>query len=196
MEAESEYTKQAANLLAKYHIQFQTELIGSDCPMFCQDAEKHVDMDKINTFPRRTHIHGKHYRCFFTRQDGDYKAAKTKSASFDFWNSYHDEEFNWLLKNAGFDSSIPFSLLRQHGFKEGSVTFFAKNNKRRTPTAYDLLTCIQKSDPGTFDEFCSEFGYDTDSRKAEQIHAAVVLEWHKVRDFFTPEEIEALQEVQ
>ncbi len=30
------------------------------------------------------------------------------------------------------------------------------------PTAYDILACLTKYEVGTFDDFCSNFGYDTD----------------------------------
>lgn len=63
------------------------------------------------------------------------------------------------------------------------------------PTAYDVLACITKNDPGTFEDFCSEFGYDTDSISASKTYEAVVKEWLKVSRFFTPTELEALQEV-
>lgn len=69
-------------------------------------------------------------------------------------------------------------------------------NIRTAPTAYDLLACITKNDPGNFEDFCSEFGYDEDSRKAEKIYNSVVEEWENVEDFFTKEEIEQLQEIQ
>lgn len=65
-----------------------------------------------------------------------------------------------------------------------------------TPTAYDLLSCLQKYDVGSFEDFCWDFGYDTDSRTAERIYKAVCKEWEKVSRFFTSEEIEQLQEIQ
>lgn len=64
-----------------------------------------------------------------------------------------------------------------------------------TPTACDLLACLTKSNPGTFDNFCDEYGYDNDSRSAERTYNAVVQEWLKVSSFFTAEEIDELQEI-
>lgn len=64
------------------------------------------------------------------------------------------------------------------------------------PHPYDVLACIQKYEPGTFENFCGDCGYDTDSRKAEKTYKAVVAEWKKVEAFFTAEELEALQEIQ
>ena len=78
---------------------------------------------------------------------------------------------------------------------------FLNNGTRDTihypiaPTAYDVLACLTKNDPGTFEDFCSEFGYDEDSRKAEKIYNAVLDEWKNVCALFTDEEIEQLQEI-
>jgi hypothetical protein len=55
---------------------------------------------------------------------------------------------------------------------------WAKHHKRTPPTLYDILTCVQKSDPCTFDDFCSDCGYDTDSIKAKATFEAVDREWH------------------
>ena len=52
------------------------------------------------------------------------------------------------------------------------------------PTAYDVLSCLTKYDVGTFDDFCGEFGYDTDSRKAERTYQAVCREWASVSRVF------------
>ena len=55
------------------------------------------------------------------------------------------------------------------------------------PTEYDIVSCITKADPGTFEDFCSEFGYDTDSRQAEKTYRAVKSEWNKVARVFGAE---------
>lgn len=64
------------------------------------------------------------------------------------------------------------------------------------PNAYDILACLQKYDVGTFENFCSEFGYDVDSRKAEKVYKAFCEEFANVQKLFTDEEIERLQEIQ
>lgn len=58
------------------------------------------------------------------------------------------------------------------------------SRKRIIPTAYDILAGITKNDPGTFDDFCGYFGYDTDSRKAEKIYFDVQKEWKEVSNIF------------
>jgi hypothetical protein len=74
--------------------------------------------------------------------------------------------------------------------------FRYKEVKRTSPTAYDLLAGLTKYDPGTFENFCSEFGYDTDSRKAEKTYFAVIKEWSDVSRFFTKEQLEELRDIQ
>lgn len=68
-------------------------------------------------------------------------------------------------------------------------------NSGTAPDSYDVLSCLQKYDVGSFEDFCSEFGYDTDSRRAEKTYRAVVKEWKKVSAFFSPYELEAIQEI-
>lgn len=68
--------------------------------------------------------------------------------------------------------------------------------KGKTPTEYDLLASLTKYDPGTLEDFCSEFGYDTDSKKAEKIYNAVKEEYLKVCALFNDAEMEELSEIQ
>ncbi|MBK5202134.1 MAG: hypothetical protein JJE45_00230 [Prolixibacteraceae bacterium] len=63
------------------------------------------------------------------------------------------------------------------------------------PTLYDVLTCLQKYDVGDFENFCSDFGYDTDSRTAERTYKAVCKEFAAVERLFS-DIIEELQEIQ
>lgn len=61
------------------------------------------------------------------------------------------------------------------------------------PTLYDVLSCLQKYDVGTFEDFCGEFGYDTDSRSAKKTYKAVMKEFDKMCSLFNNEELEILQ---
>lgn len=62
--------------------------------------------------------------------------------------------------------------------KNGMGIFFSMGvGINRKPTALDVLECL-KSDithsEVSFNEFCSNFGYDTDSRQAEETYHAVI----------------------
>lgn len=93
------------------------------------------------------------------------------------------------------DRSKGWGLNMVHYTDPGRVPYGAKINKRIPPTAYDALTCLTKYDPGTFEDFCGEFGYDTDSRKAEKSWRLTVDDWRKVKRFFSKEELDELQEI-
>ena len=71
-----------------------------------------------------------------------------------------------------------------------------QESDRVYPSAYDVLSCLTKYDPGTFAEFCSDFGYDTDSRKAEKTYFAVQDEYANLKRIFSQEELEKMQEIQ
>jgi len=124
----------------------------------------------------KDHIHGYHYKMTFSRPG-------EKSVSFDFWNSYND-----TLRKA-------FSIEKDWFVIAKTYMVQCDLYEAKNPTAHDILACVQKYDVGTFEDFCGEYGYDTDSRKALSTYLAVEDEYKKVRGFFTPDEIEEMQEI-
>ena len=70
------------------------------------------------------------------------------------------------------------------------------NGGKTPPTPYGVIACLQKYDVGNFEDFCSEFGYDEDSRKAEKVYKAVLDEYQHVCMLFTSDELELMQEIQ
>jgi len=64
------------------------------------------------------------------------------------------------------------------------------------PTEYDILTGITKNNPETFENFCSEYGYDSDSIKALDTYKKVQDEWYNIERLYSLKEIEMMQEVQ
>jgi hypothetical protein len=86
-----------------------------------------------------------------------------------------------------------FKLKLSKGGKKYTFNFgqsIAKGGEE--PTLYDVLACLQKYDVGTFNDFCSMFGYDGDS---EKIYKAVVKEFEAMQRLFTDEELEILSEI-
>jgi len=71
-----------------------------------------------------------------------------------------------------------------------------KQRQHKKPSAYDVLACLQKYDVGTFKDFCAEFGYDEDSRKAEKLYFAVQEEYSNLSRLFSEEQMDALREIQ
>jgi hypothetical protein len=103
-----------------------------------------------------------------------------------------------LVREKEFDGKYAFTELERKKLfiPEYLKKDIFKNPNFKEPAPYDLLACLTKYDPGTFEDFCDEFGYDEDSRSAERVYKSVVEEWKQVQSLFTDEEIEQLQEIQ
>lgn len=80
---------------------------------------------------------------------------------------------------------------KQYTFKFGQSIAEGSNE----PTFYDVLACLTKYDPESFEDFCGNYGYDNDSRKAYKTYKAVVKEWENMQRLFNSEELELLQEI-
>ena len=67
-----------------------------------------------------------------------------------------------------------------------------------TPTAYDVLASLSSdiTCPDNFAEFCGEYGYNEDSRKAEGIFEKVSDFAERLNNFFSEGEKEDLAEIQ
>ena len=68
-------------------------------------------------------------------------------------------------------------------------------NTGQHPTPYDVLASLTKYEVFSFEDFCGDYGYDVDSRKAYKTYKAVMKEWKNIELLFTPEQIEQLQEI-
>lgn len=68
----------------------------------------------------------------------------------------------------------------------------------RTERPYSVLACLSGDVrcPENFADFCGEYGYDSDSRKAYRDFKRCAAFGKRLRDFFTEDEIDALQEIQ
>lgn len=146
-------------LLSQWGIKYEINLIGDACPPFCKDADK----PGIGTFPRRTHIHGRNYR--LTLSTG--QVPRAKYIAVDFWNSYHDAE----VAAIGTDPNRPTT------------------RKTAKVLVADVLSCAQLDDPCRFEDWCAEYGYDSDSRKAEAIWRLCVTQYSQFQSMFTQSQI-------
>lgn len=103
---------------------------------------------------------------------------------------------------AEFGDSVMNSELRKIHFPsvESFVNFNASargvgKNRWERPGAYSILSCLTKSDPGDFEEFCMDYGFDVDSIRARNTYEAVCKEWEGVRALFRGEALERFQEI-
>jgi hypothetical protein len=94
-------------------------------------------------------------------------AAKVR---FEFERGAHmpyDKQDEWQQQANGYHCTLKYKG-RQYSFD-----FWQGTGITHAPTAEGCLECLLSDSAGadnTFEDFCSEFGYDTDSRKAERIY--------------------------
>lgn len=153
-------------------------------------------------------INGKHFSCDKENRDiYEITLSKGKRAyTFDFGQSLHCsgqyivkkslQNKVWVSYNT--NGKIYFTLeefKKIPSFIVGNGDII-KNPKFKEPNLYDILTCLQKYDIGTFEDFCSEFGYNEDSKSAEETYNSVVEEFEVMQRFFSDEELEILSYIQ
>ena len=80
--------------------------------------------------------------------------------------------------------------------EETETVLLGQKDEIIVPSAYDVLACIEKYEVTYFEDFCSNYGYDTDSRKAYKTYKAVKREWENVKKLFSEDQLELLREIQ
>lgn len=78
-------------------------------------------------------------------------------------------------------------VLRRKG-KQMTVTFSVGTGWEREPDVCDVLDCLASDasgyeNNGSFEEWCDEYGCDTDSRKAEKAYIAIGKQRRKLAKF-------------
>lgn len=82
-------------------------------------------------------------------------------------------------------SSHWFVTLRRPG-RSLTVPFSMGPALRRIPTAEDVLECLlsdRYAMQESFEDWCANYGFDTDSRKAERTYKTCVTQSHKLNRF-------------
>lgn len=167
----NEYTKQASDFLKKANATIKIDFVGLAVNKNWNERKKRNLYDVTLTTPRGSMV-------------------------FDFWDSVYNTD----IKNIDIESyTEKFYKRRFYCMSPSEKIQMQKELKKKkaeaTPSAYDVLSCLTKYDPGTFEDFCSEYGYNEDSRSAEQIYFAVQKEYTQLARLFTTNQIEELQEI-
>lgn len=167
----NEYIKQAAEFLQKANAEIKIEYVGLAINKEWKEKEKRCLYEITLTSPRGSMV-------------------------FDFWDSIRNTEIKTmsLERYAEKRYRIPFSSLTQAEKMQATKELAAKK-KNAVLSVYDVLACLTKCDPGTFEDFCSDYGYDEDSRTAERVYFAVQKEYAQLARLFTPEQMEELAEI-
>lgn len=164
----TDYKKQAEDFLKKHGASVKIELAGDQsAPLWAKEGEKH----------------GLKYNITIER------AGKTWN--FSFWGSIADREKIEAIK-----TEKTFKV-REKRYFSGEFSFSQEKMKLKkqfeagefTPSAYDVLAVITKYDPGTFDDFVSEYGYSNFNGLKEyqnimNTYLAVIDEYKNIERIF------------
>jgi len=182
----NEYEQQALNFLEQTNTSFEVRFLKHDF-YFPDDKEKR-DIYKITlTRGERTYkfkfgqsINGSGLRLF--HKSGE----RTKYKPF-----FIPEELRNIEDNRTRTKKIRFYFETNYFMLAG-----LNYDLGEKPTSYDVLASLHKYNVGTFGDFCSEFGYVQDSRKAEQTYKAVLDEYNNLKMLYSDKELEKMQEIQ
>ena len=139
------------------------------------------------------------FKAEFLRNDFHFVGDKDKRDIYKITlsrgNRKYSFEFGQSIARSGFYASYGRQKYELPREKMNLKNHELKIVKPIAPTLYDVLACLQKYDVGTFEDFCSEFGYETDSRNAKKTYKAVVKEYNKMCSLFNNDELEVLTEI-
>lgn len=119
-----------------------------------------------------------------------------RSYTFMFGQSIMNSAY---YKDKGFNRTFTLNgKERTGGFRVTDIKYlknYCEKVNGKAPDAYSILACLTLYNPGTLEDFCSEFGYDTDSKKATRIYERVREEWLNVCCLFSDKELDYLREI-
>lgn len=169
----NEYLEQAKNLLNKANAKCEIVYGGISRNENWKEKEKRNWYDVTITTPR-----GK--------------------MTFTFWDSIHNTEISTMTFEEYAKKKLKYNRVEDmsYGEKVKAKNDLARLKADAVPNEYDVLACLEKYDPGTFEDFCSELGYNEDSRTAERIYIAVIKEYKDLIRIFAEEQMEELREIQ
>ena len=170
-----DYEAQAQAFLHRFGLTFRAAEGPAQCPPWAGDGPDKGAHCSCGT------VHGNHYRVTIGRK-AHRDATVTSHLGRD--GAGHEARF---CGHADHPQKLTFSFWDS----------FNAMQKGESLRPYDVLASIRDdiTCPDTFEDFCGEYGYDTDSRKALQIFRRVDRFAQRLRAFFTADEQEALAEI-
>lgn len=190
----TDYTAQAETFLTRNGIKFRATLSDSKTPAW--DGP-----------------HGHHYRVTLSKNRPIYRLyeeiAEMPNQSyrftFDFWGS--EKASDDLKRHTELSDKISRherELSGACGQNAANIRAFVEGLKERQatlqphPSAYDVLACISSDAgcPDTFEDYCAEYGADSDSIRDLQTFRRCSRFAKRLREFFTETELEELSEIQ
>ncbi len=84
----------------------------------------------------------------------------------------------------------PYTVKLKYDDRQMTIPFFMGSALTHEPTDEDVMICLiadYSVTDETFEEFCANFGYDEDSRKAEKIYKQCVRNGKKIKKLLGPD---------
>ena len=187
----NEYEKQANDFLKETNTKIEIEFLKHD--YYFQDDKCKRDIYKV------TLSNDKHSYTFNFGQSIINSAFILDGSG---WLCLCDRSCLEFVDSASQVSNLLKKFMQKRESKYSNKKIYEFKNPRRqektaiTPTNYDILSCLDILYVVNFEDFCLEFGYDTDLRKAEKIYQDCLKEDHNLRRLFTHEELDKLSEIQ
>lgn len=95
-----------------------------------------------------------------------------------------------------------FTLKNKRGEYSGTFGDSIHNTnqpRKHKPTAYDVLACLEKYEPGAFDDWAAEMGYNdqplSEHPNVLKIWTACVEQYRSLSRMFSADEMEQLREI-
>ena len=168
----TDYQAQAKQFLTDCNATMEINLVGKEVPAHWRDETK------------------PHNKYQFT-----ISTPKGKYTSY-FWDSLYNTEVSEMTAD---NLACKRRVIHYDGltmYERAKILKELKSLKSKVkPTEYDILACLEKYSYDSFSDFCSEFGYSTDSISARETFLACGEEYAGLRRIFTEEQIEKLREI-
>lgn len=169
---------------------------------FLSDAKTTLKIEKsieqnAPIWTKKGEKHGIKYICTLENTNGKY--------AFDFWDSIHNAEIIEALDNlqrGEYWNYKPEHYQAERILKNNGINIYeARKNKeeikkRYIPNSYDVLACLNLLSEDNFEDFCSSYGYETDSILALKTFEAVKEQDRNLRKLFERSELEMLSDIQ
>lgn len=168
----TEYQAQAKSFLANCKATMEINFVGREIPShWLGETKPHNKYQFTITTPK-----GK-YTSYFL--DSLYNTEVSEMTADDLACKRYKARYDVLR---GYERTNVLRELRK--LKENAI-----------PTEYDILAAVEKYSYDSFSDFCSEFGYSTDSISARETFLACGEEYAGLRRIFTEEQMEMLREI-
>ena len=165
-------TDKAKQFLASCNAPMEITFVGKAIPAPWKDATK----------PHHNH------QFTITTPKGSYTSY--------FWDSLYNTELSEMNIQRYAEKKYKIHWYDVSAFEKGkAIRELDAIKAEAKPTEYSILACMEKYGYDSFSDFCSEFGYSTDSISAREIFLACGEEYAGLRRIFTEEQMEQLREI-